>query len=98
VHACPFSFKKNMSVIFSTDTRRKAGKQPYNALFRKAQKAVYTALGQGGYYRFGNQFLKEFKLDRCISGVAINGLPKILIWWGQEEGLRLRAGSIQGTA
>jgi len=97
VHACPFFFKKIMSDIFSTDTRRKAGKRLHNALFCKARQATHSSLGQGGYYRFGNQFLKEFKLDRCIPAITINGLRKLLIRQEIEEGLRLRAEIRQGT-
>jgi hypothetical protein len=93
-----FPLKKIMPASFSTDARRKAGKHHHNALLRKARQGTHTALGQGSYYRFGNEFLKEFKLDRCIPGRTINGLQKFLNRQEMEEGLRLRAGSIQGTA
>ncbi len=65
-----------MTAFFATAFRAFTGNGRCNALFSKACAGVLTALGQGGHYRFGNQFLKEFKLDKSIPGVTINGLRR----------------------
>jgi hypothetical protein len=65
-----------MTASFVTASRGFARNGRCNALFSKAGAGARTALGQGGHYRFGNQFLKEFKLDKSIPGVTINGLRR----------------------
>jgi hypothetical protein len=47
---------------------------PYGAvkaLFLKEGCAVYNLKAGGGHYRFGKEFLQQFKLDKCNSGVRI---------------------------
>jgi hypothetical protein len=73
-----------MTFYVATATRAFARNGRCNALFFKACAGARTALGQGGHYRFGNQFLEEFKLDKSIPGVTINGLRKTLK--GLEKG------------
>ncbi|MBU0859516.1 MAG: hypothetical protein KJ667_06240 [Alphaproteobacteria bacterium] len=49
---------------------------PYGAvkaLFFKAARAVYNLKAGAGHYRFGKEFLQQFKLDKCNSGVRFYG-------------------------